>query len=105
MLMNLYALSGAHEREAILLGVRARFVGLVASLDLTILEIDFANPAGAEELRLRPPTRPHHRGLDQPPGVARRPRHGQHHRPERGEDPVLGRFRRTGDADRRPDTA
>jgi RNA polymerase sigma-70 factor (ECF subfamily) len=39
----------AHEREAIELGVRARIVGLVASRDLTILEIDFSNPAWAAE--------------------------------------------------------
>jgi RNA polymerase sigma-70 factor (ECF subfamily) len=36
-----------HEREAITLGVRARIVGLVASRDLTIIEIDFANPEWA----------------------------------------------------------
>jgi RNA polymerase sigma-70 factor (ECF subfamily) len=39
----------AHEREAIGLGVRARIVGLVAGRDLTILELDFANPAWASD--------------------------------------------------------
>jgi hypothetical protein len=39
----------AHEREAILLGVRAAIVGLVASRDMTILEIDFANPEWASD--------------------------------------------------------
>jgi RNA polymerase sigma factor (sigma-70 family) len=39
----------AHEREAIVLGVRARIVGLVASRDVTILEIDFANPDWASD--------------------------------------------------------
>jgi Sigma-70, region 4 len=34
----------AHEREAIVLGVRAQIVGIWASSDLTILEIDFTNP-------------------------------------------------------------
>lgn len=34
----------AHEREAIALGVRATIVGLLASRDITVLEIDFANP-------------------------------------------------------------
>jgi RNA polymerase sigma-70 factor (ECF subfamily) len=38
-----------HEREAIELGVRATIVGLVASHDLTIVEIDFANPAWAND--------------------------------------------------------
>jgi RNA polymerase sigma-70 factor (ECF subfamily) len=38
-----------HEREAITLGVRAQIVGLVASSDLTILEIDFVNPAWAND--------------------------------------------------------
>jgi RNA polymerase sigma-70 factor (ECF subfamily) len=37
----------AHEREAIALGVRARIVDLLASSDVTVLEIDFANPASA----------------------------------------------------------
>jgi RNA polymerase sigma-70 factor (ECF subfamily) len=37
----------AHEREAIALGVRARVLGLVASRDLTIIEIDFVNPEWA----------------------------------------------------------
>jgi hypothetical protein len=36
----------AHEREAIMLGVRAQIVGIWASSDLTILEIDFTNPTG-----------------------------------------------------------
>jgi RNA polymerase sigma-70 factor (ECF subfamily) len=39
----------AHEREAIQLGVRARIVGVVASRDLTILEIDFFNPTWASD--------------------------------------------------------
>jgi RNA polymerase sigma-70 factor (ECF subfamily) len=39
----------AHEREAIQLGVRATIVGLVASRDVTILEIDFTNPAWADD--------------------------------------------------------
>jgi RNA polymerase sigma factor (sigma-70 family) len=39
----------AHEREAIVLGVRARVVGVWASSDLTILEIDFTNPAPAPD--------------------------------------------------------
>lgn len=39
----------AHEREAILLGVHARIVGLVASRDVTVLEIDFTNPDWAAE--------------------------------------------------------
>jgi len=38
-----------HEREAIELGVRARIAGLAASRDTTILEIDFLNPAGADD--------------------------------------------------------
>jgi RNA polymerase sigma-70 factor (ECF subfamily) len=37
----------AHEREAIVLGVRAQIVGIWAASDLTILEIDFTNPAQA----------------------------------------------------------
>ena len=39
----------AHEREAIDLGVRATVVGVVASKDLTVLEIDFTNPAWAAD--------------------------------------------------------
>jgi RNA polymerase sigma-70 factor (ECF subfamily) len=39
----------AHERDAIALGVRATIVGLVAARDVTILEIDFANPAAAAD--------------------------------------------------------
>jgi len=39
----------AHEREAIDLGVRANIVGLVASRDLTVLDIDFTNPAWADD--------------------------------------------------------
>jgi RNA polymerase sigma-70 factor, ECF subfamily len=39
----------AHEREAVQLGVRATIVGLAASRDITILEIDFANPAWAAD--------------------------------------------------------
>jgi RNA polymerase sigma-70 factor (ECF subfamily) len=34
----------AHEREAIGVGVRATIVGLLASRDVTVLEIDFTNP-------------------------------------------------------------
>lgn len=37
----------AHEREAIELGVRARVVGLFAGKDMTVIELDFANPAAA----------------------------------------------------------
>jgi RNA polymerase sigma-70 factor (ECF subfamily) len=37
----------AHEREAIDLGVRAALVGLLAGRDLTVVELDFANPAAA----------------------------------------------------------
>lgn len=36
-----------HERKAIVLGVRARIAGLVASRDITVIEIDFTNPASA----------------------------------------------------------
>jgi hypothetical protein len=39
----------AHEREAIMLGVRAQIVGIWASSDLTILEIDFTNPDRAPD--------------------------------------------------------
>ena len=39
----------AHEREAIVLGVRAQIRGIWASSDLTILEIDFTNPTQAPE--------------------------------------------------------
>jgi RNA polymerase sigma-70 factor (ECF subfamily) len=39
----------AHEREAIALGVRARIIGLIAGRDVTILEIDFTNPAWAAD--------------------------------------------------------
>lgn len=39
----------AHERHAIVLGVRAKIAGLWASTDLTILEIDFINPAWAAD--------------------------------------------------------
>jgi RNA polymerase sigma-70 factor (ECF subfamily) len=39
----------AHEREAIEIGVRANIVGLVASRDFTVLDIDFTNPAWANE--------------------------------------------------------
>lgn len=38
-----------HEREAIEIGVRATIVSLVASRDLTVLDIDFANPAWADD--------------------------------------------------------
>jgi len=37
----------AHEREAINLGVRATIVGLIASKDVTVIELDFTNPAAA----------------------------------------------------------
>ena len=39
----------AHEQEAIALGVRAKIVGLVASPTMTIVEIDFTNPAWASD--------------------------------------------------------
>ncbi len=39
----------AHEREAIEIGVRANIVGLVASRDITVLDIDFSNPAWAHD--------------------------------------------------------
>ena len=39
----------AHEREAIEIGVRATVIGLVASRDLTVLDIDFTNPAWADD--------------------------------------------------------
>jgi RNA polymerase sigma factor (sigma-70 family) len=39
----------AEEREAIVLGVRATVTGLLASPDLTILEIDFHNPPRAPD--------------------------------------------------------
>ena len=39
----------AHEREAIVLGVRAQIVRIWASSDLTILEIDFINPVRAPD--------------------------------------------------------
>lgn len=35
----------AEEREAISVGVRARIVGVLASREITVLEIDFSNPA------------------------------------------------------------
>jgi RNA polymerase sigma factor (sigma-70 family) len=38
-----------HEREAITLGVRAHIVGVHASRDLAVLEVDFANPAWAAD--------------------------------------------------------
>lgn len=38
-----------HERGAIVLGVRARIVGLVASRDITVIEIDFTNPDWASD--------------------------------------------------------
>ncbi len=37
----------AEEREAIDVGVRAKVTGLVASGDLTVLEVDFCNPPSA----------------------------------------------------------
>jgi RNA polymerase sigma-70 factor, ECF subfamily len=39
----------AHDREAIEIGVRATIVGLVASRDLTVVDIDFTNPAWADD--------------------------------------------------------
>ena len=39
----------AHEREAIDIGVRADIVGLVASQDVTVLDIDFTNPDWADD--------------------------------------------------------
>ena len=39
----------AHERDAIELGVRARIVGLLASRSITVIEIDFTNPAAAPD--------------------------------------------------------
>ena len=39
----------AHERQAIEIGVQANIVGLVASRDLTVLDIDFTNPAWADD--------------------------------------------------------
>ncbi len=38
-----------HERQAISLGVQARIVGLVASRDITVIEIDFMNPDWASD--------------------------------------------------------
>jgi Sigma-70, region 4 len=38
-----------HERQAITLGVRARIVGLIASRDITVVEIDFTNPDWASD--------------------------------------------------------
>jgi RNA polymerase sigma-70 factor (ECF subfamily) len=39
----------AHEREAIEIGVRANIIGLAASRDFTVLDIDFTNPAWADD--------------------------------------------------------
>jgi RNA polymerase sigma-70 factor (ECF subfamily) len=39
----------AHEREAIDLGVRATVVGLIAASDVTVIELDFTNPAVASD--------------------------------------------------------
>src|SRR5262249_26271631 len=39
----------AHERDATETGVRANIVGLVASRDSTVLDIDFTNPAWADD--------------------------------------------------------
>lgn len=39
----------AHERAAITLGVPARIVGLLASRDVTVLEIDFTNPTSTPD--------------------------------------------------------
>jgi len=39
----------AHEREAITLGVRARIVGVMASANFHVLEVDFTNPAWASD--------------------------------------------------------
>ena len=38
-----------HERDAIVLGVRARIVDVVAGSDVTVLEIDFTNPDWAAD--------------------------------------------------------
>ncbi len=38
-----------HERAAIVLGVRARIVDLIASRDITVIEIDFTNPDWASD--------------------------------------------------------
>lgn len=38
-----------HEREAIMLGVRARIVGIQAAQDLAVLEVDFTNPDWAAD--------------------------------------------------------
>jgi len=38
-----------HEREAIEIGVRARIVGLVASPDITVVDVDFTNPTWADD--------------------------------------------------------
>jgi RNA polymerase sigma-70 factor (ECF subfamily) len=38
-----------HEREAIVLGVRAAIVGIVAGAGVTVLEIDFTNPPSADD--------------------------------------------------------
>lgn len=39
----------AHERGAIALGVRATITGLLASRDVTVVEIDFTNPPTARD--------------------------------------------------------
>jgi RNA polymerase sigma factor (sigma-70 family) len=39
----------AHEREAIELGVRAHLVDIAASANITVLEVDFTNPAWASD--------------------------------------------------------
>jgi RNA polymerase sigma factor (sigma-70 family) len=39
----------SHEREAIEVGVRATIIGLVASHDVTVIEIDFTNPTWADD--------------------------------------------------------
>jgi RNA polymerase sigma factor (sigma-70 family) len=39
----------AHEREAIDIGVRANIVGLTASRDITVVDIDFSNPVWAND--------------------------------------------------------
>jgi RNA polymerase sigma-70 factor (ECF subfamily) len=71
----------AHEREAIDLGVRASFVGLIVATDVTVIELDLTNPAVAPDHRPPQATFVHHlaRGrsqrlrihypIDQPPSA------------------------------------
>jgi RNA polymerase sigma-70 factor (ECF subfamily) len=53
----------AHERKAIALGVRATIVGVLAGRDVTVLEIDFTNPAAQPDHC--PPQATFVHGLDQ----------------------------------------